>query len=144
MSIEAKSVLPLLLEACPGFQSMWDAYWAYWSEDDPGPYLQAAEFAHFLAGCSLAGATDCFLAAFGTIERLLLDGDDEARALAAGGVLETLYVYSTNTLPDPAVFVAWLGPASLTTWQQILEVCTDKSSLAEVIRAERQSPDSDR
>jgi hypothetical protein len=52
-----------------------------------------------------------------------------------------LQVYGSNTLPDPDVFVPWLGPVSLATWRHIETIWRGKHSLADVIRAEQQERD---
>jgi hypothetical protein len=40
--------MPLLLEACPGFQLTWQAHLDWWKGEEPGAYNNTSEFASSL------------------------------------------------------------------------------------------------
>ncbi|HEY0874764.1 MAG TPA: hypothetical protein VGD94_14925 [Vicinamibacterales bacterium] len=84
------------------------------------------------------GDTSEFEAVFDTVERILREGDEEARAAAALGVLESVQVQSTHYTFGPEVYVKWLGPLSRQAWREVdaLWVAGD-GSLAGVVRLER-------
>ena len=80
-------VMPLLLEACPGFQSAWQEHLEWWKGEEPGAFNDAAEFARYLVEPYERGDTSEFSAAFATIEKILNEGDQEARDVAGIGII---------------------------------------------------------
>lgn len=136
------AVLPLLLEACPGFRTTWEKHIENWGDDEPALFIEAGEFARYLVDGVQDNRTDCFPAAFAVIERILIEGDDDAKVLASIGLLEDLQTLALNTLPDPETFLHWLGPESHKAWSAIEEMWRGKHSLADVVRAEVPQPDS--
>ena len=130
-------VMPLLLEACPGFRSTWEAHLDYWNGEEPGAFNDAAEFARYLVECYERSDTSEFSVAFATIERILNEGDQEARDVAAIGVIEDLQTIGSNHSCGSDVFIEWLGPTSRVAWAQIEKMWEGKRSLIDVIRAEK-------
>lgn len=137
--ITKSQVMPLLLQACPGFQTAWQAHLAYWHGEEPGAFNDASEFAQYLVDSYERGNTSEFPAAFASLETIFREGDQEARDVAAIGVLEDLQTIGSNHSCGADVFVQWLGPTSRVAWAQIQDVWEDKHSLMEVIRAEKLS-----
>jgi hypothetical protein len=129
--------MPLLLAACPGFQSMWQEHLESWKGEEPGGFNDAAEFARYLVESFERGDTLEFTAAFSTIETILNDGDQEACDIAGIGVIEDLQTIGSNHSCGADVFVEWLGPTSRVAWSQIAKMWESKDSLMDVIRAER-------
>ncbi|MDE3137924.1 MAG: hypothetical protein KGL59_15190, partial [Acidobacteriota bacterium] len=76
-------------------------------------------------------------AAFGLMEELLIDGDQEVRDAASVGFLEDVRNIASWRPFGSAVFVEWLGPRSRFAWAEIEEMWRGKKSLADVVRAER-------
>ena len=128
--------MPLLLAACPGFQSAWEKHLAYWNGDEPGAFIDAAEFARYIVESYERNDTSEFPAAFAAIEKVLSEGDQEARDIAGIGVLEDIQTIASHSCGGD-VFVEWLGPTSRIAWAQIAKMWEGKSSLMDVIRAER-------
>jgi hypothetical protein len=101
-------VVPMLRAASPSFDHSADAAAAH---PDDGEFVTVGAFVEHLIGLAIDGSTDSFPAVFDVIERVLADGDLEARNLVVGGLLDDL------TNPDlfrryalqPRDFAAWLG-----------------------------------
>ena len=131
--------MQLLLAACPGFEPTWQEHLAWWKGQERGSYNDAAEFARYLVESYERGETDEFPAAFATLEKILNEGDENARGVAAVGVLEDIQTIASHSC-GPDVFVGWLGPTSRAGWAEIEETWAGKDSLMDVIRAERRTP----
>ena len=136
--ITKAEIIPLLLKACPGFQPMWQAHLDWWGNEEPGGFNDAAEFALYLVESYERGQTSEFTAEFETIERILNEGNQEAREIAAIGIIEDLQTIGSNHVCGADVFLEWLGPTSRAAWDQIERMWEGKRSLMDVIRAERE------
>ena len=134
--ITQSQVMPLLLDACPGFQPVWQEHLAWWKGEEPGAFNDAAEFARYLVESYERGETHEFTAAFAAVEMTLIEGDEEARGLATIGVIEALQTVASHSC-GAHVFVQWLGPTSRVAWAQIEKLWQGKRSLMDVIRSER-------
>jgi hypothetical protein len=44
--ITRAEIIPMLLKACPPFQTVWDEHVAYWAGEEAGIYNDTAEFVH--------------------------------------------------------------------------------------------------
>jgi hypothetical protein len=134
--ITEPEVMPLLIAACPGFQSAWEKHLDYWNGEQPGAFIDAAEFARYLVESYEQNETSEFPAAFAAIEKVLNEGDQEARDIAGIGVIEDIQTIASHSCGGD-VFVEWLGPTSRIAWAQIAKMWEGKSSLMDVIRADR-------
>ncbi len=67
--------MPLLLEACPGFQPTWQAHLDWCKDEEPGAYNNTSEFARYLVESFESGQISEFPAAFAAIEKILNEGD---------------------------------------------------------------------
>lgn len=135
--ITQSDVMPLLLEACPGFEPTWREHRDSWDGEEPGIYNDTGAFAEYLVACCARGETSEFERAFATIERLVCEGDEAARDAAVFGVLESVQTRSTHESFGPEAFVGWLGPLSRRAWSEIDELWrANGGSLAGVVRAE--------
>ena len=128
--------MPLLLEACPGFQPTWQAHLEWWEGEEPGAYNHTSEFARYLVESFESGQTSEFPAAFAAIEKILNEGDQESRNIAGIGVIESLQTIGSNHLCGEQVFIQWLSPTSRRAWAEIERMWEGKNSLADVLRAE--------
>ena len=137
-TITRTQVVALLLEASPSARPAWEEHLASWKGEQAGDFNGAAVFAHHIVDCYANEATADFGALFATLERILCEGDEEARSLAAFGVLEDVQTVSSHRPFGPDVFVEWLGPKSRDAWDQIAALWrAGGGSLAGVTRYER-------
>src|SRR5260370_812851 len=81
-------IMPLMLTRCPGFASFWEKHRKLWDGEEAGIYNDVAEVATYIVNCYASGNTGPIVAAFETIEELLVTGDAETRAAASIGFLE--------------------------------------------------------
>jgi hypothetical protein len=140
--ITKNDVMPALLEACPGFEAMWAEHLKWWGDEERGIYNDTAELATYLVLSYERGNSSEFKAVFDTVERILRDGDEEARGAASVGVLESVQVQASHYTFGPAVFLGWLGPLSRQAWSEIEALWeAGGGSLAGVVRLERQLQD---
>jgi hypothetical protein len=104
-------VVPLLIAACPSFE---DSPEAHSYEPGLGEFILMASFVSHLIRLIEAGQTHSFSEVFQVAERILLEGDPEARSLVADGFLRDLGsddMYEGSSV-RPADFLAWLWPES--------------------------------
>lgn len=136
--IAKTQVVPLLLEACPTAQASWDDHLAWWKGEEAGSFNDVSVFAQHIVDSYARGLTAECAPLFSTIERIIKDGDEEARALATTGVLEDIQTISTHHSFGPEAFRQWLGPRSQEAWDQIATLwAAGGGSLAGVVRLER-------
>jgi hypothetical protein len=119
--IVESEVIPLLLDACPGFQEAWDGHRAYWGDEEAGSFNDIATFAHYLIDLARTGRTECFPPVFAVVERMMAHGDDRVQNMAVVGVLEDLQNIALNTGLDWNLFLPWLGPLSRAAWFDLIK-----------------------
>ncbi len=128
----------MLLAACPGFESAWKEHLEWWNEEQRGIYSDTAAFATYIVESYASHRTSEFDRAFEAIEQILSEGDEDARAAASIGALESIQVQSTHHAFGPDAFVPWLGPKSREAWDSIGALWeAGGGSLAGVVRFER-------
>jgi hypothetical protein len=135
--ITKSEIMPLFLVACPGFQQQWQEHKEWWAEEEAGGFIDIAEFARYLVESYERKSTSEFSAAFTILEKILEEGDEEARAIGEIGLIEDLQTISSHQPWSAEVFKAWLGPQSTAAWEQIEKVWEGKNSLMDVLRAEK-------
>ncbi len=97
-----------------------------------------AEFVHFVVeDLYEMGNLDDVRRVFEFMERLLAEGDQETRDLVVLGFFETLQNFASWRPYGNGAFEQFLGPMSRKAWLEIRLAWAGKSSLADVIRAER-------
>lgn len=124
--IEVDQVIPLLLDACPGFRPAWDQYYTRWYADAPAGappsyYSDIGVFNSYLFDSAKTHRTECFPAAFRIIEQLFEDGSKRVQDLAATGILEGLQNRALNAGIDHAIFLPWLGPKTRQEWFALIK-----------------------
>lgn len=112
--IRREQVVPLLLEACPSFQSAWDQY-----EDKDLLYCALGEFARHLLELHRLGRAEALRSAAVAIERLHLEGDDQVREAVTIGLLEGIQNVWLNAGVDAELFKSYLLPTSLKWWNEL-------------------------
>jgi hypothetical protein len=133
--IDVADMFALLLQVCPDARPAWEEHCRDWPDDDMS-YLGVAVFAQHLVGCFRAGRVESLPGAFAAIERLIVDGIPQVRALSTIGLLEDIQNIASWEPFGNRVFRSYLGPASLAAWEEIEEMWRGKSSLMDVVRAE--------
>jgi hypothetical protein len=107
--IEYLDVLPLLCGAITTFAGSVDSAGV---DPDNGEYVNITYLVRHLIGRLAAGRTEDFPAVFAVVERVLADGDQEARSLMVAGFFADLLNVDeyTGTICQPSDFGPWLGP----------------------------------
>jgi hypothetical protein len=103
--------LDLVLSAAPEFRPMLESFRAEWGDEVPGLCSEFSELSDFVIAKLQSGATDGLRVLLETVERLMVEGDEEVKDAAATCFLENLM----NATPDrisPAAVVPLLGPES--------------------------------
>jgi len=113
-------IIPMLLQACPGFRPQWDAYIAG-REIPLLVYIDIGEFVSYLVDSYKNGELDAIRPAFEILERLLLEGDSETQECAVIGFIEDLQNAALRELFGSEAFVPFLHPRSLVAWNQVNE-----------------------
>jgi hypothetical protein len=135
--IQKSQIVPLILARCPGFQPIWEKHLELWEGEEAGIFNDFAEFATFIVNAYANQETETVVAAFGLIEELLNDDDEEIRAAASIGFLEAVRNSASWRPFGAAVFAQWFGPKTKEAWAEIEETWRGKRSLADVVRAEQ-------
>src|SRR5262245_23312907 len=115
--ITRDQVIPLLLEACPSFQELWEEHCR--DHDEVLLYVALGDFARHLLGLHLKGCTDAFPAVAGAIEQLHVEGDQFVREAATIGLLEGVQNNWEHGGVDPELFASHLHPVSARWWQSL-------------------------
>jgi hypothetical protein len=95
--ITQDEVIPLLLAACPGFEPAWREHLEWWGDRERGIYNDTAAFATYIIDSYGSGHTAEFDLAFAALERILAQGDENARAAASIGALNQ-FRFSPRTI----------------------------------------------
>ena len=111
-------MIPLLVEASPGFSSRWREFQAEWKDDKEGLpyYVCLGDFARYLGEKLKEGDIGDFPAIFRVVERLHVESDSYVREAATVGLLEGIQ----NIHGESAVkFVPYLEPETKRWWDKL-------------------------
>ena len=133
-------VIPLILEACPGFRDSRNQDVDGWRGEERGLYVDLAQVAGYLVQAYSLGNTEEFSSLFELVERLLADGDDEVRKAVSVGLIEDIQTVASHESFGSSVFERWLGPLTRDAWTAGRRAWEGKPSLASVLRAESSQP----
>ena len=137
-------VMPRLIAEFPGFHARWEKHLESWQGEPAGNYNDIAQFVHFVVKeLYPTGKTADLQHAFDLVEQWLVNGNQNLRDLIVIGFLEDLQNVASWQEFGREVFIPFLGPQSHQAWNEIERTWASKTSLMEVIRAERKRPDSD-
>ena len=129
-----------LVEAFPAFSHRWRKHLADWRGEPAGNYIDMAEFVHFVVeDLYEKGNLDETRRVFECLESLFAEGNQETRDLIGLGFFETLQNLASWRSYGNTVFEQFFGPMSKQVWNEIKRQWRDKSSLMDVIRAEKNS-----
>jgi len=84
-----------------------------------------------------AGRVEDLHPAFALAEQLIVAGPEAERHAAIEGFIETLQNVASHRRCGARAFEPFLGPMSRRAWEELTEVWKGKTSLAEVVAAER-------
>jgi hypothetical protein len=137
--VSKSEMMPTILEKCPAFAPAWKKHREFWGDEEAGVYNDMAEFAQFVVDAYERGDIEPVVAAFAVVEHFLANGDQQVRDAAGIGFLEDVRNIASHRPFGFSAFVQWLGPISMQAWSEIEETWRGKSSLADVVRAERRA-----
>jgi hypothetical protein len=127
-----------LLKSFPAFAPRWEKYLADSGGKSDGSYIDIAEFVHFVVEDLFeTGQMDEVRKIFAKLENFLITGDEETKGFVVVGFLETLQNVASWKPYGNRAFEQFLGPNSQLAWNDLKILWQGKSSLADVIRAER-------
>lgn len=128
----------VLVESFPAFAKRWRTHIARWGGEPAGSYIEMAAFVDFVVeDLYEKGKHDEVRRAFDKLEELLLGADEATTNLIGLGFFETLQNFASWRPYGNKVFEQFLGPISNQIWGEIQRIWVGKSSLMDVIRAER-------
>jgi hypothetical protein len=131
-------VIRSALSTFPAFSGRWRRHIESWGGNPAGSYNDMAEFVHFVIEDLFdEGNLDELRGVFQFMERLLVGGDQETRDLIGLGFFETLQNVASWRTYGYEAFEPFLGSVSKKIWSEIRQTWVGKSSLADVVRAER-------
>lgn len=132
------AVIPRLREAFPAFSERWKKHVESWGGNPAGSYNDMAEFVLFtVEDLYEKGKLEDTRRVFDLLEQLLVGADQETRNLIGLGFFETLQNFASWRPGGNEVYVRFFGPISQRIWAELQRMWAGKSSLADVIRAER-------
>ena len=132
-------VISSFRHAFPDFLHRWRKYIAYEGGDSCGPYIDMAEVVHFVVeDVYEKGNPDEARRIFEFLEEQLLVADEETRNLIGLSFFETLQCFASWQPGGNRVYEQFLGPMSREIWTDLQRMWAGKSSLSDVIRAERE------
>ncbi len=128
-----------LLNAFPNFSGRWRRHVASWGGKPAGSYNDMAEFVYFtVEELYERGNIEQTRRVFQVLEEFLVAGDQEIRDVIGLGFFESLRNIAAWRPYGNKPFEEFMGPTSIQVWREIAQQWAGKSSLVEVIRAERQ------
>jgi hypothetical protein len=114
----ANPILSTLLKSFPGFMPRWREHLACWAGETPGPYVDMAEFVHFVVEDLYEKDKHNELKlVFEFFERQLDGADEDTRSFLGVGFFETLQNFASWRPYGNRVFEGFLGVRSMQLWR---------------------------
>jgi hypothetical protein len=127
-----------LVKLFPSFASRWEEHVAESGGGPAGPYVDMGEFVQSVVkDLYEKGALSEVRRVFEHMENFLTQNDNETKNLIALGFFETLQCIASHRPYGNRAFEPFLDPISRKFWEELRVVWHGKSSLMDVIRAER-------
>jgi hypothetical protein len=118
--ISRSEMIPLLVEACPSFESEWRQFQTECADEPDLPnYLAIGDFAKHLSRVLAEGNEVVLRRVFDVIERLILDGDAYVAEAAVVGVIEDLQNTNLHTGTTPEQYLPFLLPQTRRWWTKV-------------------------
>ncbi|UUX95559.1 hypothetical protein [Aquabacterium sp. J223] len=128
--IQQAEVMPLLLEACPGFAEAWVEHVRENGNDLL--YVAAGSFARYLLSLHQSGQLSELSAAGAAIEQLHVSGSQWVKEFATIGLLEGIQNVWSHSNTDPECFRQFLGPESQRWWAGLNKFWSGQAPHAQV------------
>jgi hypothetical protein len=121
--ITEQEMIPVLLEADPSCQTIWEEFLKEWKDEkeEPPLYIFLANLARQLINKLECGNTDNFASVFEVVERWHKEGDTFVKEAAIIGFLESLQNSNLHSSTKPEQFVEFLLPESLRFWRKVTD-----------------------
>ncbi|HXJ91829.1 MAG TPA: hypothetical protein VMT20_02980 [Terriglobia bacterium] len=133
------NVTATLLGAFPRLRERWKGHVAFWGGQPAGSYNDMAEVVHFVVeDLYEKGNLAETRRVFELLGKLFEEGDVESKNLIALGFFETLQCFASWRPYGNKAFEQFLSPTSMEVWREIQRQWVGKSSLMDVLRAERE------
>jgi hypothetical protein len=127
-----------LLADFPALSDRWRKYIEEWGGEYIGDYMDMAEVVHFVVeDLHDKGRLDEVRRIFEFMERHIVEGDQETRNLMGFGFFETLQNFASHSPNGYREYEQFLGRTSKQMWREIERAWEGKSSLMDVLQAER-------
>ncbi|HJR59808.1 MAG TPA: hypothetical protein VJ813_10430 [Vicinamibacterales bacterium] len=118
--IPRSQLFPLLLEACPSYEAVWNTFLAeYADEPEPLSYVALAQFARHLSNVLAAGDQQSLRRVFDLLERLIIDGDADAQEATVVGIIKNLQNEHLHQNTKPDDYLPYLLPESERWWGKV-------------------------
>lgn len=145
-------LMTIYTEEFRDFGDIWQEHLDFWDGDERGRYNDISPFVHRLveaysndiyyvrkkrSEAAENAAHRPFERVFSLVEKSLTDGDADTREIAMVGFLEDIQNVASHKHFGAKAFEGWLGPATRVAWDQLNALWEGKSSLMDVIRAEK-------
>ena len=113
-------MIPLMLSACPSFESKWREFLDHWrDEHEPPLYLALSDLARHLIEMLAHNDVASFPEVFAVVERWHVEGDSFVAEAATVGLLEALQNTNLHQSTDPEQFRSYLLPESSKWWDKL-------------------------
>jgi len=127
-----------IVQSFPNFAERWNKHVVEWGGNAAGSYNDMRQFVKFVVkDLYEGGETNEVQRAFDFMERALVGGDEDARDLVSLGFFETLQCVASWRPYGNRAFEQFLSPNSQKVWEYLRAIWQGKSSLMDVIRAEK-------
>jgi hypothetical protein len=118
--ITRHDMMPLMIEACPSFESKWRDFQEYWREEPDLPlYLALSELARHLIEMLARNDVGSFPKIFAVVERWHIEGNPYVAEAATVGLLEDLENTNLHESTEPEGFRPYLLPVSAKWWDKL-------------------------
>jgi hypothetical protein len=127
-----------LRQAFPEFSERWKKHIEWWHGNSAGSYNDMAEFVHFvIKDVFEKGNLEDTRCIFQLLETPLVEADQDVRDLIGLGFFETLQNVASWRPGGNKVYEQFFGPVSKQLWSELQAMWAGKSSVMDVIRAQR-------
>ncbi len=130
-------LMPLFLEACPEFVPSWQKHLEWWNGEDAGAYNNISVLARFIIESYESEDLEPIKRIFALTESLLEKEELQITEILTIGLIEDIQNISLGRPYGCDVFLKFLGPRSTHAWNKVIEMWKGKSSLMDMIRAEK-------
>lgn len=139
-SITCDDILPRLLREFPEFEPRWNRHLLEWNDKPAGDYNDISVFVKFVVDDLYpANQIPRLQRVFDLMEEWLAGGSQAVQELIVLGFFEDLQNIASWRPFGREAFIPFLGKNSRSEWEAIEKVWAGKSSLMDVVRAERKS-----